>query len=363
MRTSLAGGLFLFIAIILAPSHHAAGEGLEGMLWPSGALTKVLRSDSPEVGIERVIHVTAARAEIASTQAVFRSHTNHSSVSASITDLRHAAGDAVIPAAAIRLQWVRYIDVDRNTAGIPQDELQVEAPASIPDPFWEQPQIAVKADQAQPLWIEIHVPAAARAGSYQGTLTVTSENASVGIPLELHVWDFEVPRERHLSVINWWRFPGPGFEDTELYGEKYWDLLGRFCSFLVQHRQTDIQTSIGLIHETEDNRRGYSYDTSRLEHYAEVAFQAGIQQIHLHSVGRRTANLTDPDSRIEPVESNLRRLSAWEKIVGRQDWEGRFLVSISDEPFVHHEESYAAMVDRVHKAAPHIRCIEAVEAE
>jgi hypothetical protein len=363
MKTVCNGRLWLSIVAVTLPLHQAAEEGLDGVLWSGDALTKVLRSDSPGGGIKSVIHVAAARSEIASAQAVFRSPTNHSSISASITDLQHVAGDSVIPASAVRLQWVRYIDVDRNTAGIPADELLANAPASIPDPFWEAPQIAVMADQAQPLWIEIHVPAAARAGDYQGKLTVASKNGSLEIPLELHVWDFEVPTDRHLSVINWWRFPGPGFGDIEPYGEEYWDLLRRFCSFLVEHRQTDIQTSIGLIQETGDSQYGYSYDTSRLERYAKVAFQAGIRQIHLHSVGRRTAELTDPGSRIEPVESNLWRLSAWEETIRRRDWRGRFLVSISDEPFIHHEESYAAMVDRVHRAAPHVRCIEAVEAE
>lgn len=357
------GRFLLLTATILLPLHRAAGERLDGVLWPSDALTKVLRSDSPGVGIERAIHVAAARAEVASAQAVFRPRANHGSISANITDLRHTDGETVIPASAVRLQWVRYIDIDRNTAGIPADELEVKAPASIPDPFWEAPHIAAKADQTQPLWIEIHVPAKARAGDYKGRLTVASENESLEMPLELHVWDFEVPTDRHLSVINWWRFPGAGFEDVERYGQEYWDLLRRFCSFLVEHRQTDVQTSLGLIRETPDDRQGYSYDTSRLERYAEVAFQAGIRQIHLHSVGRRTAHITDPGSRIEPVESSLRRLSAWEKVVRRRDWEQRFLVSISDEPFIHHEETYAAMVDRVHEVAPHIRCIEAAEAE
>jgi len=363
MRPSYSGRFFLFLVAVLLPLDRATGEETGSVLWPSDALTKVLRADSPADGIPRVIRVAAACAEIVSAQAIFQPTTNHSSVSARITDLRHVAGDSVIPASAVRLQWVRYIDIDRNTAGIPEDELQVKAPASVPDPFWEEPQIAVEANHAQPLWIEIHVPVAAKPGDYQGILKVTSANESATIPLELHVWNFEVPTDRHLSVINWWRFPGPGFENVQAYGQEYWNLLGRFCSFLVEHRQTDVQTSIGLIQETGDTQQGYSYDTSHLERYSEVAFQAGIQQIHLHSVGRRTANLTDPDSRIAPVESNLRRLSAWEKTVCRRNWQGRFLVSISDEPFIHHEESYAAMVDRVHEAAPHIRCIEAVEAE
>jgi hypothetical protein len=333
------------------------------VLWPSDALSKVMRSDTPLADSEDLLQISGARAEIISSQAVFRPSRNISPVKASITDLKHTKSSAIIPASAIRLQWVRYIDINRNTTGIPDNELVVKAPASIPDPFWEAASISIKGNQAQPIWIEIHVPCHARAGEYRGKLQVTGGDESFEIPLELHIWDFTVPSIRHLSVINWWRFPGLGFDNVKPYSGEYWDMLGRFCAFLVEHRQTDIQTSIGLIQETGDDQRGYSYDTSRLERYAQVAFGAGVRAIHLHSVGRRTANLTDPSSRIVPNESGLRRLTAWEKVVRRRDWGDRFLVSISDEPFIHHEESYAAMVDRVHDVAPSVRCIEAVETE
>jgi len=335
----------------------------EKTLWPSNALTKVMRSDVPEANTRNSLQITAARAEVVSSQAVFRPHKNLTAASVSISNLRHIKADAIIPASAIKLQWVRYIDINRNTAGIPDDELVARAPTSIPDPFWESSTIPVKANQAQPIWIEIHVPKNAKPGDYNGKLTVTAEEKSFEMPVTLHVWNFEVPGQRHLSVINWWNFPGLGFKNVKPYSEKYWDLLGQFCEFLVEHRQTDVQTSISMIQEKGDDRQGYSYDTSRLERYAEVAFKAGIRQIHLHSVGRRTASLTNPASRIIPNESGLRRLAAWEKVIQRRNWQNRFLVSISDEPFIHHEESYASMVARVHETAPSVRCIEAVEAE
>ena len=333
------------------------------VLWPSDALSKVMRSDTPPTGGGHVLRVSGARDEIVSAQAVFRSLSDIDVATACITDLKHAKSREIIPASAVKLQWVRYIDINRNTAGIPEDELVVKAPASIPDPFWQSASISVKANRSQPLRVEIHIPDTVRAGDYNGILQVKVPNESFEIPVTVHVWSFAVPKQRHLSVINWWRFPGPGFEDVEPYSEQYWTLLGRFCGFLVEHRQTDIQTSIGLIQEAGDDPRSYSYDASRLERYAEVAFKAGVRRIHLHSVGRRTANLTDPGSRIVPNESSLRRLAAWEKVIRRRDWRDRFLVSISDEPFIHHEESYAAMVERVHEVAPSVRCIEAVEAE
>ena len=232
------------------------------MFWPSDALSKVMRSDIPKANSEHLLQIDAARAEIASSQAVFRPHKNATDATASVTDLRHAEGDVIIPASAVRLQWVRYIDINRNTTGIPDDELVVKAPASIPDPFWEAPSISIKADQAQSIWIEVHVPSNAEAGDYHGKLLVTTGDESFEMPVKLHVWDFEVPSQRHLSVINWWRFPGLGFDEIKSYSEEYWDLLGQLCEFLVEHRQTDLQTSIGLIQETGDDQQGYSYDTS-----------------------------------------------------------------------------------------------------
>ncbi|MHC4568707.1 MAG: glycoside hydrolase domain-containing protein [Planctomycetota bacterium] len=320
--------------LIVLSTLAIAQAGGNAVLWPSDALSKVMRSDTPPSGSENLLRISGARAEIVSSQAVFRSLEKISEATARITNLRHSESAAVIPVSAVRLQWVRYIDINRNTAGIPEDELVAKAPSSIPDPFWESASIPVKANQAQPLWMEINIPGNAQPGDYGGKLQVTAGDESFEIPVRLHVWNFAVPKQRHLSVINWWRFPGLGFEDVEPYSEQYWDLLGRFCAFLVEHRQTDIQTSLGLIKETGDDQRGYSYDTSRLERYAQVAFAAGIRQIHLHSVGRRTANLTDPSSRIVPNESSLRRLAEWEKVIRRRNWRDRFLVSISDEPFI-----------------------------
>jgi len=353
--------LSLVIALLFVSESIRAAQGKT--LWPSNALTKVLRSDTQEDNTKNSLEITAARAEIVSSQVVFQPHNNATKASFSISNLQHLKDDTTIPASAFKLKWVRYIDINRNTAGIPDDELVAKSPASIPDPFWENSTIPVTAEKAQPIWIEIHVPQNARPGDYTGKLTVTTKAESSEIPIKLHVWNFEVPSQRHLSVINWWNFPGLGFKNVKSYSNEYWDLLGRFCSFLVEHRQTDVQTSLNLVQENTDGQQGYSYDTSRLERYSEVAFKAGIRQIHLHSVGRRTQSLTNPASRITPNESSLRRLAAWEKIIQRRNWQNRFLVSISDEPFIHHEESYAAMVDRVHETAPSVRCIEAVEAE
>ncbi len=330
-----------------------------GTLWPSDCLTKVLRSARAD-GLSDALRMSGARGETVSGQAVFRPEIDTGSAAVSISDLRHRGSTATIPAGAVKLQWVRYIDITRNTAGVPLDELTAKAPASIPDPYWEDDTIPVKAAQAQPIWIEIRVPRDAWPGDYEGKLAVTTGGKELSLPVSLHVWSFEMPTERHLSVVNWWNFPGRGFENRE---SEYWDLLARFAEFLVQHRQTDLSAGIGMITESDDATKGFTHDTSRLERYADVVFKAGIRQIHLHAVGHRTAGILDPLSQVKPNEANLRRLSAWEKVIHRRGWQRRFAVSIVDEPFIWYEDSYADTVDLVHKAAPSVRVIEAVEAE
>ena len=300
------------------------------VLWAEDALTKVLRSATAGTQAAGTLNLSGARREVLSGQAVFRPQRSVTMAQARITHLKHRSSNAVLGSDTIRLQWVRYIDITRNS-DIPRDEQVVHAPGSVPDPYWEEPAIPIQADQAQPLWIEVRVPENAPAGDYDGLLTVTAQGSSFTLPVCVHVWDFALPLKQRLSVVNWWQFPGPGFES---HGAEDWDLLRRFAVFLVEHRQTDLQTDFSRIRESVNAPPGETYDTSRLERYAEVAFDAGIRQIHLHSVGRRTADILDPQARVEPNEANLRRLAAWEKVIQRRGWQRRFVTSIVDEPFV-----------------------------
>jgi hypothetical protein len=355
---------WVILVALVSGSSRVSRASEPKSLWAADCLTKVMRSETPGEGTAAAMELSGARGETVSGQAVFRPTGDVPAATVQITDLRHKTSDTVLPADAVKLQWVRYIDIDRNTKGVPDEELVAKAPASIPDPYWEAQSIWVKANQAQPVWLEVRVPYTAPAGDYIAVLRVTGGPEHAELPVGLHVWDFDMPKERHLSVVNWWRFPGLGFEDRVTpYSDEYWRLLGRFCAFLVDHRQTDVQASIDLIQETRNTDGSYSYNTSRLERYAEAAFEAGIRQIQLHSVGRRIKGHTDPDGRIEARPEQFRRLAELEKVIVGRGWQRRFTVSICDEPFIYHEESYSALVDRVHQTAPHVRIIEAVEAE
>ena len=112
-----------------------------------------------------------------------------------------------------------------------------------------QVQIVVRVDGDQVL--EVRVPERAKAGEFEGCLSINADGTVTELPVTLRVWDFEVPQERHLSVVNWWQFPGVGFEDRS---PDDWDLLRRFVTFLVEHRQTDLAAEIRRIEKMAERR-------------------------------------------------------------------------------------------------------------
>ncbi len=355
----------LWVALCTAlAAPRAALAGPPGELWASDSLEKVLRTAAPPAHAGQEVRLSGSRGEVVSGQAVFRAAEDVVAASARIGDLKHRDSAALIPGGRVQLQWVRYIDVSRNSAGLPEEEQVAKAPTSLPDPYWEGSTISVAAAQAQPIWLEVAVPQDAQPGDYEGRLTVTADDMELSLAVVLHVWDFDLPQERHLSVINWGVFPGQLFPNRAPKDDAdYLRLFHEYCAFLVAHRQTDLVGSLDWIEPQGQGETGVTFDTSRLEQRAEVAFDAGIRRIHLHAAGNLSAPILDPASRVKVPEQRLAQLKTLEQTIQRRGWQDRFLVDITDEPFIHHEETYAAAVDLVHEAAPSVRIIEAVETE
>ena len=96
-----------FLQIVFFSTLAVAQQVDKAVLWPSDALSKVMRSDRRQADTEQLLRVSGARAEIVSSQAVLWPPSNISTATATITDLKHTESDAAIPASAVRLQWVR----------------------------------------------------------------------------------------------------------------------------------------------------------------------------------------------------------------------------------------------------------------
>ena len=128
MADKWLNGLVVFF--ILAVSADAA-RAQEANLWGVDGLTKIML-DTPLPSAPKPADMEGARGETVSGQVVFRATRGLKSVCAETTDLKNA--DHMVSAACVRLQWVRYLEVKRNSAGVPTEELVARAPCALPDP-------------------------------------------------------------------------------------------------------------------------------------------------------------------------------------------------------------------------------------
>lgn len=77
------------------------------------------------------------------------------------------------------------------------------APFDCPDPLLKDRTLTIEAGNSQPVWLTVHVPKATPGGLYRGKAGVETSAGNVDIPIELVVYPFELPDERHLYLTNW----------------------------------------------------------------------------------------------------------------------------------------------------------------
>lgn len=137
--------------------------------------------------------------------------------------------------------------------------------------------------QVQPVWVTVYVPPGARPGDYVGAVRVTPTNQEpIEIPLKLHVWDFELPREPFLQTAvelytGWiWRFYQQHPESNE-DGLPPMEIYLNFLRSMLEHRLSpySLGKDPGLIAaKIEGGRRTWDY--SRFDRAMEFAMSHGL---------------------------------------------------------------------------------------
>ena len=111
----------------------------------------------------------AWRGERVSAQAVLATPKELEKVSFSVSDLK--SGKNIIPASAIKKYFVRYVLSapfnNKKDSMLCADRL---------DPVET---LKVEANTTRPIWLDIHVPADAKPGTYKGTVTVKTDSRNL----------------------------------------------------------------------------------------------------------------------------------------------------------------------------------------
>ncbi len=75
------------------------------------------------------------------------------------------------------------------------------APGPWPDPLLPLTEpVDLPADRAQAFWIRVTAPAGQPAGTYRGAIRLAAVGATATVPLEVTVWDFDLPAETTLTT-------------------------------------------------------------------------------------------------------------------------------------------------------------------
>ena len=194
----------------------------ENVFWTTAPSVRVFKNTPEPVDTDSSIKVFCAKNESEPFVAVVKPKKS-GTISVSMGDF----GSGIVT----DLNRVMYVDIKT-----PSDNLG--RTGFYPDPIMplrENAVLDVMADENTELWITITVPSAITSGDYSAKLTL----GSVTIPVKLHVFNFTVPSQLHISSQMNFSYEtflkSYGVSGT---GVDYWKYVENINNFFISHRLT-----------------------------------------------------------------------------------------------------------------------------
>ena len=233
------------IGVLPASFGKIEGRPLESAealkVWAVPAVAKVFKEDSlpRDVG---PLRISAARNEQEPLQLAIRSGRAISGVR---VDVDPPVGPGGAKLSDLEVNVVGYVPIDYPTnyyqckapawhRKIPNQPIACDGWAGLwPDPLVPKRTFDLAANATQPVWVTVNVPKDAKAGDYIGKVRLTTgERPIVEQKFTVHVWDFALSDENHVSA----RYvPDPGF-NAKWWGRDWKEVRPELTSFLAKRR-------------------------------------------------------------------------------------------------------------------------------
>jgi MYXO-CTERM domain-containing protein len=193
----------LFVALL------AAGSASAAQVWVAPAAEKVRPSTQPPAGAAAVAKIAAAKNEFEAFHVVVTG--SAAGVSMSLDALADGKGHS-ISGRDLVLYREALLDVPQQTGGDGAAGMWPDALVPDVDPIAGEKRNAfpfdVPANESRAVMVDVHAPQGTAAGKYTGTLHVTG-GVTQDVPVELTVWDFEVPSTSTLRTAFGMAWNGP----------------------------------------------------------------------------------------------------------------------------------------------------------
>jgi hypothetical protein len=191
---------------LLTTIAFAAGSASAAQVWVAPAAQKIRPAAKPAAGAPTTAQIAAAKNEFESFHVVVTGAAT--GVSMGLGGLSDGAGHT-ISGREVVLYREALISVATKSGGDGATGMWPDALVPDVDPIMGEKRSAfpfdVPADESRAVLVDIHVPQAAAAGLYKGVVNVTG-GVSAKVPIELQVWDFEIPSTSTLRTafgMNW----------------------------------------------------------------------------------------------------------------------------------------------------------------
>jgi hypothetical protein len=293
--------------------------------------------------------------------------------------LQHDSG-CTLPTESHQWNFVGAIPLRKNTPCENEAALARRAPCDMPDVLLADRQRDIAADTTQAIYLTVFVPKEAPDGKYTGSVVVIAGGKETSLPVELNVWPFALPDERHLFVTNWVNHGAIAqAHKVEPWSDAFFAVYGRYLDNMRAHRQNIAWVPWSLIKVTEMPGGRLQFDYARFDRY--------IEELHKHHVADRievqfighfkngwsgkeielsklqvTDAKTGKPKKLEFEKGLAVLLRDLERHLARKGWLDKTVLHIADEPSQHNVLSWREQSRRVHKAAPRLTRIDAIEA-
>jgi hypothetical protein len=350
--------------------------------------------------------VRVARGENAVFQMVVSSSDALSGLKAQLLKLKDRKGNSLLDChkgqcsieKKIQFGWVNYVKSSNHYSHPAPDSLK-PADGKYPDPIITDTTANVAKDGRGLLWIDIPIPANAKAGIYKGVVSISGfrngKAVSAKKAITIKVYPVTLPKEQSLTVTNWY-FPEKFYyvngcdsvaDDSPLYW-KYLDKMVKMASAYGQN--------VWIIYDqgkpvVSPDGKSMSFDFTRMDKSIEFLLgHTDVRMIEAHHIASRSQNhwadpfwaevpvldgkggyvikrlpYTDPqvkvyfDSYFSMLQDHLRS----KKLSDGRTWLDIYVQHIADEPVNENRETWEGFASLVKAAAPDIKIIEAYRSE
>ncbi len=205
----------------------AGGEALPAVrVWTADSMSNISPLTKPGVDAPSSLLLEAAKGERESGQVLVTSAQSPlSQVEVVLSTLSSPSGESFRGL----FYWERVGYVARANPVMAVAEAYPEIEYWLPDPLLPARPFDVPANATQSVWVTVMPSRDAKAGTYRGTITVKADSKDYQVPIEVKVFDFELPKTFSMptsySIMDGWLKDAYPDADFPKLRREAWDMM------------------------------------------------------------------------------------------------------------------------------------------